>query len=104
MILSGSRYQSSSVVWVLGSNGAYNATVFAPPQEPTLNVTLQLYQWRAGDRIDNVAYATLGDSELWWMLMNANPQYLTPWDIQPGDFIYVPAPGAYLGAISTTSS
>jgi len=103
MILNGSRYQAAPVVWVLASDGNYHPTVFAPPQEPALNVSLTQYQWRAGDRIDNIAYATLGNPLLWWMIMNANPQYMSPWNIQPGDFIYVPQPGAYLGAISAAT-
>jgi hypothetical protein len=45
-----------------------------------------------GQRLDMIAFELYGDSQLEWVLMDANPQYLTPLDVQPGDRINAPLP------------
>jgi hypothetical protein len=47
---------------------------------------------KEGDRLDILANELYGDENLEWILMDANPQYTSPLDIKPGDFINVPNP------------
>ncbi len=51
------------------------------------------------ERLDFLAYHYLGDSRLWWVILEANPQYVTPWDVRAGDIIYVPTAMAYRKAV-----
>ena len=44
-----------------------------------------------GDTIDGIAYAHYGNAQLWWAIMDANPQYQSEVDIKPGDVIAIPS-------------
>lgn len=48
------------------------------------------YQFSAGDTIDGIAYEVYGDAALRWVIMDANPQYRTEFDIKVGDYIALP--------------
>lgn len=43
-----------------------------------------------GDRLDSLAHKYYGDSQLWWVFLDANPQYRAEIDIKYGDIIKVP--------------
>ncbi|AEZ50534.1 baseplate wedge subunit [Bacillus phage BCD7] len=45
-----------------------------------------------GDRLDLIAKSLYGDEQLEWVLLDANPNYNTPFDVKPGDQIVVPLP------------
>lgn len=49
-----------------------------------------IHIFKEGDRIDLISYQYYGDPQLWWVIMDANPQYLTPWDIPPGAVLNIP--------------
>jgi nucleoid-associated protein YgaU len=49
-----------------------------------------MYTWVAGDRLDVLAYKYYGDAQKWWVILDANPRYMTPWDIRTGDVISIP--------------
>lgn len=44
-----------------------------------------------GDTIDGIAYKQYGNAQLWWAIMDANPQYQSEIDIKPGDVITIPS-------------
>lgn len=46
--------------------------------------------WTIDDRIDNVAYEEYQNNSFWWAIMDANPKYMSPYDIQVGDVIIIP--------------
>ena len=48
------------------------------------------YTWGDKDTMDNLAYKHFGASALWWVILDANPQYQTELDIQVGDVIFIP--------------
>lgn len=48
------------------------------------------YEWCKGDTLDGVAYRHYGISALRWVLLDANPQYRTEFDIVEGDVIQIP--------------
>lgn len=49
-----------------------------------------MYEWRAGDTLDGVAYKHYGISALRWAILDANPKYRTEFDIEDGDKILIP--------------
>ena len=48
------------------------------------------YTWKDGDTLDGVAYNNYGISEFRWAILDANPQYRSEFDIEPGDILYIP--------------
>jgi hypothetical protein len=63
------------------------------PQPENLNAVLQV-RLKPGDRLDLVAWATLGAPELFWQICDANSA-LNPFDLttRTGAMIKVPIPG-----------
>jgi hypothetical protein len=49
-------------------------------------------QLKSGDRLDLIAAEMYGDERFEWVLMDANPQYQSPLDAKPGDYIVIPHP------------
>jgi phage tail protein X len=47
---------------------------------------------REGDRLDILAYQLYGDEALEWVILQANPQYSSAFDVKVGDRINVPLP------------
>lgn len=50
-----------------------------------------IYEFTEGDTLDGIAYKFYGDSQLWWVLLEANVGYRTPMDIKHGDELFIPA-------------
>lgn len=48
------------------------------------------YIFIEGDTIDGLAFKHYGNTALRWVLMDANPQYSSEFDIKPGDEILIP--------------
>lgn len=48
------------------------------------------YTWTERDRIDLVAHNLLGDPNLWWYIMDYNPEQLNPFNIPIGTLIRIP--------------
>lgn len=46
--------------------------------------------WQAHDRLDVLAFKHYGVSQLWWVLLEANPKYKWEGDISVGDTIIIP--------------
>lgn len=92
MIFLNSRYAdpSSEVVTVTTEDSATRAVVRRPPTR-TGDTTWYEYMWREGDRIDLVASRLLNSADLWWYLMDANPELPDPLGIVPGTRLRVPA-------------
>lgn len=56
-----------------------------------------IHNYQLGDRIDLLAYKYYGDSQLWWVIMDANPKYMTPLEIPIGASLLVPPLSAVEG-------
>ena len=48
------------------------------------------YTWVQGDTADGVAYRYYKNAQLWWAIMDANPQYMFDNEINPGDIVNIP--------------
>jgi nucleoid-associated protein YgaU len=42
------------------------------------------------DRLDLLAGRFYGDPQLWWAILDANPQYMFEWEITPGTVLAIP--------------
>ena len=49
-----------------------------------------IYEWVETDRIDNIANLFLGSPNLWWKIMDFNPEILNPFNIEPGTQLRIP--------------
>jgi hypothetical protein len=57
---------------------------------PSYQTSFFTYQWVETDRLDVLALKYLGNSELWWQILDINPEILDPLDIAPGTSIRIP--------------
>ena len=57
------------------------------------------HQVKESETLDAIAYHYLGNSALWWVILDVNTQYLTPFDIQVGDILLIPTETAYRRAV-----
>ncbi len=51
----------------------------------------QRHRFKESDRLYNLAREYYGDTQLWWVFLDANPRYRTEMDIKPGDILIVPS-------------
>lgn len=58
---------------------------------PTDTASYFIYDWVETDRIDNVANKFLGSPNLWWRIMDFNPDIIDPFNIAPGKQIRIPS-------------
>jgi nucleoid-associated protein YgaU len=68
--------------------GNHIATVFR--EWPSYIGSFYTYEVTEIDRIENLAVKFLGNSELWWQIMDVNPEILNPFEIPPGTEIRIP--------------
>lgn len=55
--------------------------------------------FKEGMRLDNLANQYYGDPQLDWVILQANPGFATPEDIQPGDSVTIPLPKRVIGNV-----
>ena len=89
MIYLDSRYADGTVFKSFDArNASYQLTVFR--NFPTYQTRFFMYEWVETDRIDDVASHFLGKPDLWWQIMDINPEVLDPMNIVPGTHIRIP--------------
>jgi prophage DNA circulation protein len=89
MIYSDSRYADGDVFKSYDSRYQnYNYTVFRVFPEDSSN--FYYYTWTLSDRIDLIAHRLLGDPELWWRIMDFNPEISNPFYIEAGTRLRIP--------------
>jgi hypothetical protein len=91
----GSRYQSVLVerYYDQSKNQLIPMLTRRIPPQSLSNVQMSRAKtriWTIDDRIDNVAYEEYQNNSFWWAIMDANPKYMSPYDIQVGDVIIIP--------------
>ena len=68
------------------------------PPDPDALATVQVHEVKGGERLDNIAAATLGDAEQYWRLCDSNralrPDELTD---TPGRRLRIPLPEGMTG-------
>jgi hypothetical protein len=57
---------------------------------PTDQSNFYYYAWRERDRVENVAARLMGDANLWWRIMDYNPELIDPVNIPVGTLLRIP--------------
>lgn len=89
MIFRNSRYQNALIdYFALNTNEDVHPVLFYQiPDIGTINYFE--YEWIDGDRLDSVALAFYGSSDLWWIILDNNPQIKDPNNIPPGTVLRI---------------
>jgi hypothetical protein len=90
MILSDSRYSDGELQKSLDSRKNL-VSVSVVRVFPSTQIAFFYYTWNSSDRIDLVALRLLGDPELWWQIMDINPEITNPLTILPGTLLRIPS-------------
>jgi hypothetical protein len=89
VIFTDSRYATGVLAKSVDArNDSYQLSVFR--QFPSSSSSFYYYTWTQRDRIDLVAAELLGDPNLWWLIMDYNPEILNPFDIPLGASLRIP--------------
>lgn len=83
----GSRYINTPVFARKG-----NTFMFGIRDRTKYNEELATYYTVVeGDTLDGIAHKYYGNANLYWAILDANPQYLSELDIQVGDVLMIPS-------------
>ena len=84
-----SRYADGPLFYGLEPKSKeYRLTVFR--QWPSYVVSTYIYEVNEMDTIQGIATETLGNPELWWQIMDVNPELINPFELQPGVQLRIP--------------
>lgn len=89
MIFLDSRYADARIFKVY-DNRSNNYQLAVRREWPTYVQNYFIYEWVATDRMDNLAIKFLGDPELWWRILDINPEIINPMNITPGTQLRIP--------------
>lgn len=71
------------------TTGAYEIAVFRKfPEKYTVNYIE--HTWQDGDSLAGLANKYLNNPQLWWRIMEINPEVADPFSFVPGDVVKVP--------------
>lgn len=88
-IYANSRYANQPVKILPNADGTYSPTVFR--SAVGLPPTFLHVEFRMGDRFDSLAYHYYGDSTLYWLIADANPEIFFPGGlVAPRTIIRIP--------------
>jgi hypothetical protein len=89
-IYQGSRYEYSVVDFVaIEAEGNENPIVFYDVQDPG-TFSYENYTCVAGDRLDIISYNAYGRADLWWYILDKNPQIFDGWYLKAGTILRIP--------------
>lgn len=96
MVYKGSRFKYSKLY-----KDNLNSIVYLGNLRTVINplITDPVIIFTDAMRLDYLAYKYYGDSQLDWIILQANPQYACGEDIQPGDQIVIPDPGRVMSIV-----
>ena len=90
MIYSDSRYASGTIFKAYDvRRSGYRITAFRNFPDETAG--FYYYTWVEGDRMDIVANSLLGNANLWWKIMDFNPEIIDAFDIPVGTILRIPS-------------
>ena len=86
----GSRYEFEVVDRVLHRDGQHHAAVFRELGSVFGGFNFQTHIIMEGDRLDTIAAARYGDSNMWWLICEANPELFDFDTLTPGSALRIP--------------
>jgi nucleoid-associated protein YgaU len=69
-------------------SGNYMLSIFRT--FPSYKMAYYWYEVTENDRIENIATKTIGNPNLWWQIMDINPDVLDPFTLKPGLKLRIP--------------
>ena len=85
-----SRYYASTTGYVkLTGDGDKKPILFYTPDNLT-NISYYQHVYVNGESLDQIAYKYLGRPELWWAIVEYNPEVVDFFNIAPGTVLRVP--------------
>lgn len=89
MIYLDSRYSDGTLFLAQEpKSGDYMLSVFRT--FPAYSMAFYWYEVTENDRIENIAANKLGNPNLWWKIMDINPEVLNPFTLTPGLQLRIP--------------
>jgi hypothetical protein len=85
-IYKGSRYEGSKVVIEDG----VKSLDFRRKRKYKEHKDDRIIQFKRGMRLDLLAKELYGDLQARWVILDANPEYYAPDEIEPGDYLVIP--------------
>lgn len=85
MIYEGSRYSKTIVI-----DDKDTSVLSIRSRLPISLRNSQTYIFSSGDRLDGLAKKFYNDTQLWWVILEANPKYRSELDINYGDELIIP--------------
>lgn len=89
MLFSDSRYATGRVYKAYNSK-LYAYSIVVTRRFPVDRSAFYYYVWSEGDRVENVAATLIGDANLWWRIMDFNPEIANPFSIAVGTSLRIP--------------
>lgn len=89
MIFANSRYVEGNIFKAYNSQ-KLNYSVTVTREYPEYSTEFFYYTWSERDRVDVLAYKFLGSADLWWQIMDINPEIIDPFDIPIGTALRIP--------------
>jgi len=89
MIFTDSRYATASIYKAYSPKVGSNSIVVRR-EFPSASSAFFYYTWKEGDRVELLAARLLGDSNLWFKIMDFNPELPNPFSIVVGSNIRIP--------------
>jgi len=90
-IYQGSRYEYSTVDFFSVTEGGNENPVVFYEFQPIGKISYREYTWVFGDRIDLVSHQFYHRPDLWWYIMEANPEVKDPSNIPAGTVLRIPS-------------
>jgi nucleoid-associated protein YgaU len=89
-IYQGSRYEYSVIDFVsIEPDADANAIVFYEFDDIGV-ISYREHTYKQGERVDNLAFDYYQDPNLWWVILDANPEIEDPTNIATGTVIRIP--------------
>lgn len=89
VITTNSRYVGSVIQTVQGPDGPRREIAITMPQSKMIQFTYHLLS--GGDRPDTLAGDFYGNSDLWWVIADANPEIMDWMDLPLGAVVRIPS-------------
>jgi len=90
MIYTDSRYAEGQLIKTYDAR-KNNYSLAVAREIPTSSSEFYYYTWATRDRIDLLAHRLLGSADLWWKIMDFNPEIGNAFDIAPGTVLRIPS-------------
>jgi prophage DNA circulation protein len=89
LIFSNSRY-AEGAIFKAHNPQKKNYSITVLREFPSYSSEFFYYTWTENDRIDMVANKFLGSPDVWWELLDINPEIIDPFDIPIGTALRIP--------------